>query len=160
MSGLKTIVARAGEWTTYLFVSTATSTGTGTITFRGHADGAVVVDVAALQLVEFLTEEDAYAFADGQMFAAGILDLQGVYALNLAAPGAVPGCVTSAQTLTGATLGDYCQASLSIIVNAAQALSCEVSASDQVTFKVCQFSGAAADPDAGGATYRATARTR
>jgi hypothetical protein len=40
-------------------------------------------------------------------------------------------------------------------MQAAQQMTCFVNAADQVTFRVCQFSGAAADPDGGGATYRA-----
>ncbi len=79
------------------------------------------------------------------------------FALNLAAPGAVPGCVDSAaQTLTGVALGNVCSASMSVNLQGAQQHGCFVNAADQVTFRVCQLSGAAADPDGGsGATYRA-----
>jgi subtilase family serine protease len=77
------------------------------------------------------------------------------FKLNLPAP-PVPGCVNSAaQTLSGAALGDVCTASLSVAIHAGQVLRCFVSAANQVTFRVCQFSGAAVDPDGGGATYRA-----
>jgi hypothetical protein len=74
------------------------------------------------------------------------------YALNLTAP-APPACVeSSAQGFGGAALGDLCVPSLSVSVPTGQELSCHVSATNLVIFRVC---GAATDPDGAGATYRA-----
>jgi hypothetical protein len=82
--------------------------------------------------------------------------LASTFSLNLAAPGVVPGCVDSAaQAVTGVALGDVCSASMSVNMQGNQQLGCFVNAADQVTYRVCQLSGAAADPDGGGATYRA-----
>jgi hypothetical protein len=57
--------------------------------------------------------------------------------------------------MSGASLGDICTPSLSVDLQPRQVLECFVSAANQVTFQVCQFNGAALDPDGGGATYRA-----
>ncbi len=77
------------------------------------------------------------------------------YVINLAAP-PVPGCANSAAlALSGAALGDVCRASLSVPVKTGQVLGCFINAANQVTFRVCQFSGTPVDPDGGGATYRA-----
>jgi hypothetical protein len=100
------------------------------------------------------------ALAGGLSVGGGALlkkKFASTFSLNLAAPGAVPGCVDSAaQTMTGAALGDVCGASMNVTLQGAQQLGCFVNAAAQVTFRVCQLSGPAADPDGGsGATYRA-----
>lgn len=78
------------------------------------------------------------------------------FSLNLAAPGGVPGCVDSAEeTATGAALGDTVIASMDAPLRASQQIAGFVSSSGKVTFRVCQFAGAAADPDGRGTTYRA-----
>jgi hypothetical protein len=82
--------------------------------------------------------------------------LSQAYALNLAAPGAVPGCVDSAaQTLTGVALGQTCLPTLDVAMQLSQQVTCAVSAAGQVLFRVCQFAGVAVDPDGAGANYRA-----
>lgn len=81
--------------------------------------------------------------------------LKRTYALNLAAPGAVPGCATSgAQNLLGAVMGDVCKASLDVARVESQIAECEVSAADNITVRMCQSSGAATDPDGAGANYK------
>ncbi len=78
------------------------------------------------------------------------------YFLNLPVLGSVPGCVDSAeQPLTGAAFGDTVNASVDIALPAAQQLTAFVSSAGKITFRVCQLSEAAADPDGSGATYRA-----
>lgn len=75
--------------------------------------------------------------------------------INFGNPVAVPGCVESAQTVTGAALGDGCVASSGVAVPATMVLGCVVTGSNQVTFRVCQFSGSPTEPDGSGTTYRA-----
>ncbi|MBZ5542738.1 MAG: hypothetical protein LAO07_03550 [Acidobacteriia bacterium] len=78
------------------------------------------------------------------------------FSLNLPAPAAVPGCVDSAiQTAPGVALGNTVVASLDAAPRSSQQLSAFVNAAGQVTFRVCQFAGNAADPDGAGTTYRA-----
>jgi hypothetical protein len=79
------------------------------------------------------------------------------FTLNLGAPLAVPGCVDSGgMTVSGVALGNVCTASMSVSMAAGQELTCFVTAANTVDFRVCQFSGAPADPDgSSGATYRA-----
>ncbi|MHC4621946.1 MAG: pectate lyase family protein [Planctomycetota bacterium] len=80
----------------------------------------------------------------------------GAFSLNLAAPGASPGCVDSAgQTVTGAALGDICTVSMSVNMQTGQQMTCHISAADTVIFRVCDFDGAATDPDGAGTTYTA-----
>lgn len=82
--------------------------------------------------------------------------LSAAFGLNLAAPASVPGCVQSAaQTLTGAAVGNPVAAGISVALPSNQQLTAVVTAAGTVVFRVCQFSGAAVDPDGGGATYRA-----
>jgi hypothetical protein len=80
--------------------------------------------------------------------------LSASYALNLAAPSAVPGCVSNTQSLAGAALGDTVAVGMNGALPASQQLTAQVTAAGQVTFRVCQFNGAAADPDGAGKTYR------
>jgi hypothetical protein len=82
--------------------------------------------------------------------------LSGTAALNLSAPGAVPGCVdTTAITVTGAALGDTVVPSMSIAIPSDFSIDGFVSATNSVKIRLCQFTGSAVDPDStGGATYR------
>jgi len=80
--------------------------------------------------------------------------LQGTFALNFAAPGAVPGCVDSAaQSFTGVALGDVASTGVNIAQPSTHTLHGYVNAANTVVVRWCQHSGAAADPDGAGATY-------
>ena len=74
--------------------------------------------------------------------------------INFGTPASVPGSVTSTITVTGAALGDTVTVSSSISVPDNFILTAFVSSTNTVTVKWTQVAGAAADPDAGGATYR------
>jgi len=74
--------------------------------------------------------------------------------LNFGAPGAVPGSVDLTITLTGAALGDQPLVAAPITIGTNYVLSAFVSAANTVTVRWTQIAGAAADPDAGGGTYK------
>ncbi len=81
--------------------------------------------------------------------------LSATSAQNLSAPTAVPGCVeTTAISVTGAALGDTVVASMNAALPANYTIDGYVSAANSVVVRLCQLSGAAADPDGSGATYR------
>lgn len=75
--------------------------------------------------------------------------------LNFAAPGAVPGITSQTVTIAGVEVGD------TVLVGAPNAAPAgflppvgEVTAADTVKVHWLQFSGAAANPDGTGGTYR------
>ena len=75
-------------------------------------------------------------------------------ALNFAAPGAVPGFTDQTVTLLGAELGDPVSVGCSITAPAGFMPPVGfVSAANTVTVRWLQVSGAAANPDGGGADY-------
>lgn len=97
--------------------------------------------------------------ADGSLQWAGGApvkrQLSKTWALNLPAPASVPGCVTSGpQGFKGALTGDVAATGLSVPLPAGQQVTARAIAPDTVQIAVCQFSGAAVDPDGAGATYR------
>ena len=75
--------------------------------------------------------------------------------LNFAAPGAVPGVTDQTVTMTGAEFGDTVLVGCSITTPAGFLPPIGfVSAADTVTIRWVQLTGAAANPDGGGATYQ------
>jgi len=74
--------------------------------------------------------------------------------LNFGAPGAVPGSVDLTITVTGAALGDQPIVGAPVTIGANYVLTAFVSAANTVTVRWTQIAGAAADPDAGGGTYK------
>lgn len=75
--------------------------------------------------------------------------------LNFAAPGAVPGVTDQNVTMTGAEFGDTVLVGCSITTPAGFLPPIGfVSAADTVTVRWVQITGAAANPDGGGATYQ------
>lgn len=74
--------------------------------------------------------------------------------LNFSAPASVPGSVDLTITVTGAALGDTVTVGSPITVGANYILTGFVSAVNTVTVRWTQISGAAADPDSTGGTYR------
>lgn len=80
--------------------------------------------------------------------------LSQTYNLNFAAPGAVPGKTDQVVVMTGARLGDIVEVAAPMAIGANYSLGGFVSATDQVTLRYWQFTGAAADPDGAGGSYR------
>lgn len=74
--------------------------------------------------------------------------------LNFAAPTAVPGSADQTITVTGASLGNTVTVGAPVTVGANYLLTAFVSAANTVTVRWTQISGAAADPDGAGGTYR------
>lgn len=110
-------------------------------------------------LVEKLTAALRRAFAQGGELVIGNgqiirAHLSQTYTLNFAAPGAVPGKTDQVVSLTGARLGDIVEVAAPIAVGANYSFEGFVSATDQVTLRYWQLTGAAADPDAAGGLYR------
>ncbi len=79
--------------------------------------------------------------------------LTGSAALNFAAPGAVPGVVSNTVTVSGAVAGDKAIVTAPATYGAGFILDAFGSATDTVTVRWAQLSGAAADPDGAGGTY-------
>ena len=76
-------------------------------------------------------------------------------ALNFAAPGAVPGVTDQNITMVGAEFGDTVLVGCSITTPAGFLPPIGfVSAADTITVRWVQLTGAAANPDGGGATYQ------
>ena len=75
--------------------------------------------------------------------------------LNFAAPGAVPGVTDQTVSMSGVEFGDTVLVGCSITTPAGFLPPIGwVSAADQVTVRWVQLTGAAADPDGGGALYQ------
>ena len=87
----------------------------------------------------------------GQLIRA---HLSQTFTLNFAAPGAVPGKTDQVVVLTGARLGDIVEVAAPIAIGANYSFEGFVNATDQVTLRYWQFTGAAADPDGAGGNYR------
>lgn len=112
-----------------------------------------------LDLVEKLTSAFRRVFAQGGEIVIGDgqrirAHLSQTYTLNFAAPGAVPGKTDQVVALTGARLGDIVEVAAPLAVGANYSFGGFVSATDQVTLRWWQFTGAAADPDGAGGSYR------
>lgn len=110
-------------------------------------------------LVEKLTVAFRRVFPQGGELVIGNgqtikAHLSQAYFLNFAAPGAVPGKTDQVVTLTGARLGDIVEVAAPIAIGANYSFGGFVSATDQVTLRYWQLTGAAADPDGAGGSYR------
>ena len=140
----------------------------GTNPVRGNPAGAPMWVFGILPRDEFtvtfahsgFTANRTYNFpnVDGAIITTGsfVQHITGTAALNLAAPGAVPGCVDSSEvTINGIALGDNIVPSMNAVMQANQQMTAFASAVDKVIFRICQFAGGATDPDGAGATYRA-----
>lgn len=80
--------------------------------------------------------------------------LSKTFTLNFAAPGAVPGQVEQDVSVTGAVLGNQVLVSAPLAWPSGLSLHGFVKSADTITVRWTQISGAAANPDGGGGTYR------
>jgi hypothetical protein len=85
-------------------VAQATATGTNTTLLQAPSGGTADIQVSQLQLVEFDTREQAYAYADSTAFASVSDELYGSAALNFDLSAVTFQDLTI--TVTGAVAGD------------------------------------------------------
>ena len=129
--------------------------GTGTAANQFLTPEGVNVRVGPQQAVELVYDGSSSRW---RVNPTQRITIYNTYSLNLAAPGASPGCVDSAgQTLTGVMFGDELACGMSVNMQTGQQLSCHVSAANTIIFRVCDVDGAATDPDGAGATYHVMA---
>ena len=141
----QTLTARVQTWTTYLFISRATATGTTNLRFFGTPAGSVTIDVAHLQTIEFTNLPAAYAYADARVFAKLTDDLQFEGTYDPAAFAADGDVTNTTVTVTGALVGDACFATHTAIGANNILVSCHVETSDNVRVVYLNKTGGAAN---------------